>query len=263
MLLTRNRQQASNRVSAPQRRRGQHLAESSHRGSAIAEVNPHRAGVIHESKRNALVRKWRPVLNKCTEVSRQKMGLMASLIENQFNHFNPEGRSMILEDQTTTANIADFTRFALPLLRKSYPKLIADNLVGVQPMSQPASLIFYIRYRYALTKGQTTAGTQIMRQNTAQAFARQNSWALDPYYSSQEVKGEDATISGDTVITHTLSHRPVLAGTVVVEAFVNAEDANPACDDPVPCLRVTFDSDGNADVVLVGDCTEVHQHHRR
>ena len=38
---------------------------------------------------------------------------------------------MILEDQTTTANIADFTRFALPLIRKSYPKLIADNLVAV------------------------------------------------------------------------------------------------------------------------------------
>ena len=58
-------------------------------------------------------------------------------------------------------------------------------------MSQPASLIFYIRYRYALSKGQTVAGTQIMRQNTAQGFARQNGWALDPYYSSQEVRGEE------------------------------------------------------------------------
>jgi hypothetical protein len=119
--------------------------------------------------------------------------------------WNPEKRSLIFEDQTTTANIADFTRFALPLIRKSYPKLIADNLVGVQPMSQPASLIFYIRYRYALTKGQTVAGTQIMRQNTAQAFARQNGWALDPYYSSQEVRGEDATITGHAVVSATLA----------------------------------------------------------
>jgi hypothetical protein len=158
---------------------------------------------------------------------------MAAILENQFNAWNPEKRSMIFEDQTTTANIADFTRFALPLIRKSYPKLIADNLVGVQPMSQPASLIFYIRYRYALTKGQTVAGTQIMRQNTAQSFARQNGWALDPYYSSQEVKGEDATITGNSVITATLAHRPVLAGTVVVEASWPA-DAAPNCDDAVP-----------------------------
>jgi hypothetical protein len=180
---------------------------------------------------------------------------MSSLFENQFRHWQPGKSSILLEDSTTTANIADFTRFALPLLRKSYPKLISDNLVGVQPMSQPASLIFYIRYRYAMTKGQTVAGTQIMRQNTAQSFSRQNGWALDPYYSSQEVRGEDATISGvGTVVTATLTNRPVLAGTVTVEVFESEEAANPACDDAVPCLRVGFDTDGNPDVVLLGDC---------
>lgn len=236
-----------------------HLTESANRGGGrmlTEETDLHKAAVIHESKKNQLVRKWSPVLGKCREVGQQKFGLMAAILENQFNAWNPEKRSMIFEDQTTTANIADFTRFALPLIRKSYPKLIADNLVGVQPMSQPASLIFYIRYRYALTKGQTVAGTQIMRQNTAQSFARQNGWALDPYYSSQEVRGEDATISGNAVVTATLAHRPVLAGTVVVEAYASAEDASPNCDDAVPCLRVSFDADGNPDVVLVGDCTE-------
>jgi hypothetical protein len=221
----------------------------------IEATDLHQAAVIHEAKKNQLVNKWSPVLRKCREVTQQKFGLMAAILENQYNSWNPENRSVILEDQTTTANIADFTRFALPLIRKSYPKLIADNLVGVQPMSQPASLIFYIRYRYALTKGQTVAGTQIMRQNTAQVFARQNGWALDPYYSSQEVRGEDATITGNTVVSATLAHRPVLAGTVVVEAFESEADANPNCEDSVPCLRVSFDSDGAPDVVLVGDCT--------
>lgn len=241
---------------APAARR--HLAEGANRGGRLMteETDLHKAAVLHESKKNSLVRKWSPVLGKCREVNQQKFGLMASILENQYNAWNPEKRSLLFEDQTTTANIADFTRFALPLIRKSYPKLIADNLVGVQPMSQPASLIFYIRYRYALTKGQTVAGTQIMRQNTAQSFARQNGWALDPYYSSQEVRGEDATIAGNSVISATLAHRPVLAGTVVVEAFASAADASPNCDDAVPCLRVSFDSDGSPDVVLVGDCTE-------
>jgi hypothetical protein len=241
-------------------RKRRHLTES---GNAVTrrplteETDTHNAHVIRESKKNQLVGKWSPVLKKCKEVGPKKFGLMASILENQFNAWNPENRSMILEDQTTTANIADFTRFALPLIRKSYPKLIADNLVGVQPMSQPASLIFYIRYRYALTKGQTVAGTQIMRQNTAQSYARQNGWALDPYYSSQEVRGEDATINGtNDVVSATLAHRPVLAGTVVVEAFVSEADASPNCDDAVPCLRVSFDADGAPDAVLIGDCTE-------
>jgi hypothetical protein len=240
-----------------QQLRRQHLVESAGQGRMISETtDPHSAQVIRESKKNQLVQKWSPVLKKCREVGPKKFGLMAAILENQLNHYNPANKSIILEDQTTTANIADFTRFALPLIRKSYPKLIADNLVGVQPMSQPASLLFYIRYRYALSKGQTVAGTQIMRQNTAQGFNRQNGWALDPYYSSQEVRGEDATIAGGTVISATLAHRPVLAGTVVVEAFASETDASPNCDDAVPCLRVTFDSNGDPENVVIGDCTE-------
>lgn len=52
-------------------------------------------------------------------------------------------------------------RFTLPLVRKVAPALIADKLVGVQPMSQPASLIFYLRYKYAKTKGLVPAPEDI------------------------------------------------------------------------------------------------------
>jgi len=211
--------------------------------------------IVRESRKNQLVRRWQKVLKKCKEVQPQKVPLMAALLENQFNYWNPANRNLLLEDATTTGDIADFTRFALPLIRKSYPKLISDNLVGVQPMSQPASLIFYIRYRYALSKGQTVAGTQIMRQNTAQQFARQNGWALDPYYSSQVVKGEDLTVSGGgMVVSGTLVHRPVLAGTVVVNVFESDDDS---CEEPEPILQVGFDADGNPDVILIGDLTGV------
>jgi hypothetical protein len=205
--------------------------------------------LLRESRKNTLVKKWAPVLRKCKEIPSAKYGLVSTMMENQFNCWDPKNRSVILEDATTTGNIADFTRFALPLIRKSYPRLISDNLVGVQPMSQPASLIFYIRYRYALSKGQTQAGTQIMRQNTAQAFARQNGWALDPFYSSQTVKGENAQINGaGTVVTATLAQRPVLAGTVVVNIYPSDADS---CNDPTPQIQVGFDANGNPDLVLV------------
>lgn len=207
--------------------------------------------LLIESKRNEMVGRWAPVLKKCKEIPAQKFGLMATILENQLREYNPKARIPIFEDATTTGDIADFTRFALPLIRKSYPKLIADNLVGIQPMSQPASLIFYIRYRYALTKGQTQAGTQIMRQNTAQQFSRQNGWALDPYYTSQEVHGESAAItSGNTVVSATLQHKPVLAGTVVVNIYATDDDD---CENPTPIVQVSFDKDGNPDQVLLGD----------
>jgi len=217
--------------------------------------NHRQATLIAEAKSNKQVNRWAKVINKMPEVkSKSKMSLMAAILENQHTHMIGDGKpqsSLLTENSqaVSTGNIADFTRFALPLLRKSYPKLISDNLVGVQPMSQPASLLFYIRYRYALAKGQTAAGTQIMRQNTSQSFSRQNGWALDPYYSSQTVKDESLTIAGG-VISGNLVHKPILAGTVVVNVF--AEDTD-SCDTPDPLLQVTFDASGTPDVVVQSD----------
>jgi hypothetical protein len=207
--------------------------------------------LLQEAKSNETVKRWAKVLNKLPEVqTKSKFGLMAAILENQHKHMVSGPTSSLLTENSqavTTNNVADFTRFALPLLRKSYPKLIADNLVGVQPMNQPASLLFYIRYRYAITKGQTQAGTQIMRQNTSQQFSRQNGWALDPYYSSQTVKDEQLTIVGGT-ISGTLAHKPVLNGTVVVNVY--AEDTD-SCSTPDALIQVSFDASGDPDTVLI------------
>lgn len=198
------------------------------------------------ARNQSLVKKWSKVLKKMPEVPKHKLANMAILLENQFKH-NNDGKNghLLVEDAVSTGDIADFTRFALPLIRKSYARLIADEIVGVQPMSQPASLVFYVRYRYGTNKGQTIAGTQIMRQNTAQQFARQNGWAIDPYYSSQMVKDEDLTISSSgQVITGTLQHRPVLAGSVVVNIY-DSDDSD--CEAPEPIIQVTFDATGTVD----------------
>ncbi|MDP1712545.1 MAG: hypothetical protein Q8K86_08820 [Candidatus Nanopelagicaceae bacterium] len=217
-------------------------------------LEKHQEMIAEESKRNVLVEKWAPVLNKMPEVHKRKLNLMAVMLDNQHKSMeNRRSSSLLTEETTTTNNIADFTRFALPLIRKSYPRLIADNLVGVQPMSTPASLIFYIRYRYGLSKGQTIAGTQIMRQNTGQAFARQNGWALDPYYSSQMVRKEALTIDpAGLVVSGTLLHKPILAGTVVMSVY---PDETSACEEAEPCLQVFFDSDGHVSTVLNSSAT--------
>jgi len=219
----------------------------------------HEQTILDLGRTNTLVGRWGNALRKMPELqgSKSKLGLMAYMLENQYNYVKgKEGsKTLLSEDATTTGDIADFTRFALPLIRKSYAKLIADNLVGVQPMSQPAALIFYIRYRYAINKGRTVAGTQIMRQNTSQQFAKQNGWALDPYYSSQQVKGEALTIdgSGDT-ISGTLLHLPILAGSVVVNVYESDADD---CEDAAPVAQVTFAADGTTESVIVTSATAV------
>lgn len=45
--------------------------------------------------------------------------------------------------------IGDFTKFAMPLVRKAFPQLISQNLVSVQPMTRPVGGISFYRPRYA------------------------------------------------------------------------------------------------------------------
>lgn len=48
-----------------------------------------------------------------------------------------------LEKQLDGPVIGDFLKFAFPLVRQSFPQLVAQQLVSVQPMSSPISSIFY------------------------------------------------------------------------------------------------------------------------
>lgn len=41
-----------------------------------------------------------------------------------------------------------FASFAMPLVRRQHQQLIANQIVSVQPMSQPSGLIFYLDYQY-------------------------------------------------------------------------------------------------------------------
>jgi hypothetical protein len=48
-----------------------------------------------------------------------------------------------------TGNVLAFTTFAFPLVRRVFPRLIANDLVSVQPMSQPTGKIFYFDILYS------------------------------------------------------------------------------------------------------------------
>jgi len=60
-----------------------------------------------------------------------------------------DDKQLVAHWHNPPSKVGNFSKFTLPLIRKAYPKLVADKLVDVQPMTQPASLIFYIRHRYS------------------------------------------------------------------------------------------------------------------
>ena len=58
---------------------------------------------------------------------------------------------------TTAGNIATLNRVILPVIRRVMPTVIANELVGVQPMTGPVGQIHTLRVRYANTVGDTSA----------------------------------------------------------------------------------------------------------
>lgn len=85
---------------------------------------------------------------------------------------------------TQAGNIAVLNKVMLPLIRRVMPTVIANEIMGVQPMTGPVGQIHTLRVRYANTAAGVTAGTE----------------ALGPFdiakaYSGNEVQANPAAAS--------------------------------------------------------------------
>jgi hypothetical protein len=52
------------------------------------------------------------------------------------------------EDTSTTGMVTPFTTFAFPLVRRVFPRLLANDLFSIQPMTQPTGKIFFFDTKY-------------------------------------------------------------------------------------------------------------------
>jgi hypothetical protein len=63
---------------------------------------------------------------------------------------------------TNTGNIATLNRVILPVIRRVMPTVIANEIVGVQPMTGPVAQIHTLRVRYADSGDGVTAGEEAL-----------------------------------------------------------------------------------------------------
>lgn len=91
-----------------------------------------------------LVQKWERVLEGIE--SDYVRRTTATLLENQARAIIAEqmDEAAVTTATTTVGKLGTFQKFAFPLVRRVYPELIANSIVGVQPMSGPVSQIFYL-----------------------------------------------------------------------------------------------------------------------
>ena len=123
---------------------------------------------INRSEAERLVEKWAPVLefssDKVAQISNDNTRLnTAILLENQEKWcLNEAGNSAatggVFGTHQPTAGAFSGDRYAagdarlpkvlIPMIRRTFPELITNEIVGVQPMTGPVGLAFAMRYKY-------------------------------------------------------------------------------------------------------------------
>lgn len=127
---------------------------------------------INKTRAEALVEKWTPVLDytsdKVSAINDEHTRLnTAILLENQekwcFEQNSSGGTGSVFTNNasdlgqyggavpnrdTYAGGDARLPKVLIPMIRRTFPELITNEIVGVQPMTGPVGLAFAMRYKY-------------------------------------------------------------------------------------------------------------------
>jgi len=134
---------------------------------------------IDESRAKVLLEKWQPVLDYTSDNVRPLEDdhtrlNTAILLENQEKWcfestnnaqnggafgggssiggiYNPDTGRITSNDLAYATGDARLPKILIPMIRRTFPELITNEIVGVQPMSGPVGLAFALRYKYEPT----------------------------------------------------------------------------------------------------------------
>lgn len=87
-----------------------------------------------------------------------KKVVMESVLENTKNYLSESAAA----GTTMAGNVASLNKVILPVIRRVMPTVIANELVGVQPMTGPVGQIHTLRVRYGETAAGATAGDEAL-----------------------------------------------------------------------------------------------------
>ena len=109
-----------------------------------------------------------------------KKSVMSATLENTRKYLSETAGA----GATSAGNVATLNRVILPVIRRVMPTVIANELVGVQPMTGPVGQIHTLRVRYAEAMNDTSAG------NTDTTAGEE---ALSPFKIAEAYSGNAAT----------------------------------------------------------------------
>lgn len=173
--------------------------------------------------------RWAPYMKDLNGIDRV---WTAILLENQARHMASTRPQLSvsggLNETTKLLNVGSFDKFAFPLIRAIYPKLIANEIVSVQPMSGPTSLVFYLDYILGSTKGNQASGSTFFSSRTGPVNSEYYSGGTVPQLSLVNTNA-DPTVVSSGAFTGPLPIKPgTFSGTVTVSSstVAFADDGN-------------------------------------
>jgi hypothetical protein len=158
------------------------------------------------SNYNDLVAKWQPILEHEGAPAikdNYRKQVTAVLLENQEREMakqagilneaapaNSGGTGIALggEAGANTGTVAGYDPILISLVRRSMPQLIAYDIAGVQPMTQPTGLIFAMKSRYS-----TQGGTEALFNEADTDFSGTGTHAQDGAVGSSPTTGRGMT----------------------------------------------------------------------
>lgn len=158
----------------------------------------------------ALVKSWGEILNEGKKIKSQKvMKATALMLENEKAYLTEAGNYSEIGRNTPYASNGDFHQIAIPMVRRTFPELLAHDLVGVQPMTGPVGLAFALRFRAVGTYDSAT-DTELGYNN------------IDTTYSGSMVTSAGEVLGSNTTGDIGLG---VGAGTAIKEINMTVEKA--------------------------------------
>jgi hypothetical protein len=161
---------------------------------------------------------------------------------------------------------ARLPKILIPMIRRTFPELLTNELVGVQPMSGPVGLAFALRYKYGADflgetntngkDGSLTAAAGNYGQyseaaggaNTAGTFGNGASGELGYQYLDTRFTGKSSTGMDDSIASTTSGAFGLSAGAGSVAFTALAQDAGVAAllgqfelGSKIPTIEVSFE----------------------
>ena len=190
--------------------------------------NPHRQ-LLEQTRQ--LIGKWEPTGLLEGIEDEQRLHGMAVLLENQ-------ARQLIDESARTgtSSNSEEWSGVALPLVRRIFGELAAQDFVSVQPMNLPSGLIFFLDFKYGTAGPNFGKGDDIFGVTSGSGDATQGLYGAGRFgYSINDQSVGISAVTTASAVWKDVDFEPdlsasIAAGNLYTATFVQSSASNPDLD---------------------------------